>query len=82
MRDGECERVCDVVRAMLVADDVATVCEILDAVAALSAAGVVRVVRVKDRFANPSAGGWRDVMINLVVCGGTAPSVRHVCEVR
>ena len=47
----------------------------------LAAEGKIQVVRVKDRFREaPSAGGWRDVMINLVLCAeGVA---KHVCEVQ
>ena len=40
--------------------------------------GVVRLVRVKDRFAQPAAG-WRDCMVNFYVA---ADQARHVCEVQ
>ena len=42
-------------------------------------AGVLAVVRVKDRFKHPSGGGWRDVMINFYVVSDGA---KHVCEVQ
>ena len=54
---GRTEGVCDVVRAMLVAKDMTTVAAIADAFVRLGAAGIVEVVRIKDRFAKPSAGG-------------------------
>ena len=81
------ERVCDVVRGMLVAHDMAAVGAIASAMVALSERGVVQVVRIKDRFTVPSAGGWRDLMINFLVCpNGMGEDSefdrRHVCEVQ
>ena len=35
--------------------------------AALQAEGVLEVVRVKNRFKNPTAGGWADALINFVL---------------
>ena len=35
------------------------------------------VVRIKDRFANPTSGGWADCMVNF--CFADDPN-RHVCE--
>ena len=78
---GRTERVCDVVRAMLVAKDMRTVGAIAEALRALQAEGLVEVLRIKDRFAQPSGGGWRDLMVNLVVLGDEG-AVRHVCEVQ
>ena len=78
---GRTERVCDVVRAMLVAKDMRTVGAIAAALRALQAEGVIEVRRIKDRFAQPSGGGWRDLMVNLVVLGDEG-AVRHVCEVQ
>ncbi len=78
---GRTERVCDVVRAMLVAKDMRTVGAIAEALRALQAEGLIEVRRIKDRFAQPSGGGWRDLMVNLVVLGDEG-AVRHVCEVQ
>jgi len=78
---GRTERVCDVVRAMLVAKDMRTVGAIAEALRALQAEGLVEVRRVKDRFTQPSGGGWRDLMVNLVVLSDEG-AVRHVCEVQ
>ena len=78
---GRTDRVCDVVRAMLVAKDMRTVGAIAEALRALQAEGLVEVLRIKDRFAQPSGGGWRDLMVNLVVLGDEG-AVRHVCEVQ
>ena len=104
-RRGKTEKCCDVVRAMLVCKDMATVARIAEALVALHAAGVIevgrtqraapsappfatrvpssQVVRTKDRFGFPSAGGWRDLMVNLIVFDGAAGGgVRHVCELQ
>ena len=84
-RRGKTDRVCDVVRAMLVAKDMATIAAIAHAFVQLSEAGVVKVVRIKDRFKTPSAGGWRDLMINFVVVSGVdegVDAIQHVCEVQ
>ena len=78
---GRTDRVCDVVRAMLVAKDMRTVGAIAEALRTLQAEGLIEVRRLKDRFAQPSGGGWRDLMVNLVVLGDEGV-VRHVCEVQ
>jgi hypothetical protein len=76
---GRSKWVCDVVRAMLVATSMSAVGSIVRGLLALHEAGALRVVRIKDRFAQPSAGGWRDLMVNLVIVGDPT---RHVCEVQ
>ena len=58
-----------------------TVGAIAEALRALQAEGLIEVRRLKDRFAQPSGGGWRDLMVNLVVLGDNG-AVRHVCEVQ
>jgi hypothetical protein len=40
---------------------------VLRCLAALQAEGVLEVVRVKNRFKNPTAGGWADALINFVL---------------
>ena len=77
---GRTDRVCDVVRAMLIANDMATVALVADTFAKLSDAGVVTVVRIKDRFTTASAGGWRDLMINFVV--ERSDRTQHICELQ
>jgi hypothetical protein len=76
---GRSKWVCDVVRAMLVATSMSAVGSIVRGLLALHKAGALRVVRIKDRFARPSAGGWRDLMVNFVIVGDPT---RHVCEVQ
>ena len=76
---GRSKWVCDVVRAMLVATSMSAVGSIVRGLLALHGAGALTVVRIKDRFAQPSAGGWRDLMVNFVLVGD---ATRHVCEVQ
>jgi hypothetical protein len=76
---GQSKWVCDVVRAMLVATSMSAVGSIVRGLLALHQAGALRVVRIKDRFAQPSAGGWRDLMVNFVI---VSDPTRHVCEVQ
>jgi hypothetical protein len=76
---GRSKWVCDVVRAMLVATSMSAVGSIVRGLLALHEAGALRVVRIKDRFAHPSAGGWRDLMVNFVIVDDPT---RHVCEVQ
>ena len=71
---GNAERVCDIVRDMFVAESMEAVAEV---VRLLREASAIEIVRVKDRFTTPSAGGWRDLMINYKLKGE-----RHVCEAR
>ena len=66
---------------MLVAKDMRTIGAIAEALRALQDAGLIEVRRIKDRFKQPSGGGWRDLMVNLVVLGSDG-AVRHVCEVQ
>ena len=49
------------------------------AVQALLECDKITVLRVKDRFGSPTAGGWRDLMMNYVVKGDRN---EHVCEVQ
>jgi len=71
--------VCDVVRAMLVAEDMASVSDIVRALTGLAMAKLVAVRRIKDRFEKPTAGGWRDLMVNFVIAGDEHA---HICEVQ
>ena len=51
---GNAERVCDIVRDMFVAESMEAVAEV---VRLLREASAIEIVRVKDRFSTPSAGG-------------------------
>ena len=78
---GNTEKVCDVTRAMLVGMNMRTIGAIARALVLLQRAGLIEVLRTKDRFTQPSPGGWRDLMVNFVVLCGNG-EVRHVCEVQ
>lgn len=52
--------------------------QVLKEFVALAESGEIKVVRVKDRFAE-SAGGWRDVMLNFSL---TSDPAAHICEVQ
>ena len=40
----------------------------------------LELVRLKDRFMEePSGGGWRDSMVNIVVADG---DTKHICEIQ
>merc|ERR1712185_890996 len=71
---GQADRVCDIVRDMFLAQSMA---DIAAMVRQMRESGAIDIMRVKDRFTTPSAGGWRDVMINYKLKGDT-----HVCEVQ
>ena len=49
----------------------------------LAKAKRIVIVRIKDRFAKPSSGGWCDVMINFyVVDSSSSDKSGHICEVQ
>ncbi|SHI09355.1 RelA/SpoT domain-containing protein [Ferrimonas marina] len=70
--DGDAARLTDLARASLVADDVATLVELHQAVAES-----VEIVRLKNRFKTPKANGYRD--LNLVV---RLPQSGHLAELQ
>ena len=72
--------VCDLVRAMFVANSMGQIARVVGALAELHRQKVIIIVRIKDRFfTQTSAGGWRDVMVNFYA---TSDVCKHVCEVR
>ena len=56
---GKADRVCDIVRDMF---SVSSMEQMAKVAVALLSCSEIAIVRVKDRNAEPSAGGWRDVM--------------------
>jgi len=73
-RPGCAELVCDVVRDMFVASSMLGVAVV---VSALLESDELVIVRIKDRFTMPTAGGWRDVLINYHLVGSS-----HICEIQ
>ena len=76
--EGNADRVCDMRRAMVVVSSILELGRVLEVFNALHNQGVIRLVRVKDRIAQPAAG-WRDCMVNFYIAADPA---RHVCEVQ
>ena len=74
--EGEVDRCLDLVRDMYVATEVR---EVREVVAAMCEWSAVQIVRIKDRFHEPSAGGWRDCMINYVC---RDDPYAHICELQ
>merc|ERR1712166_1083207 len=74
---GNANKVCDIVRGMVTCDNMT---QIADVVGHIGASDDIVVARVKDRFFEaPSAGGWRDCMINFYVKSDVN---KHICEVQ
>ena len=73
---GKADRVCDIVRDMF---SVSSMEQMAKVAVALLSCSEIAIVRVKDRNAEASAGGWRDIMINFVLVGDENA---HVCEVQ
>ena len=71
---GKADRVCDIVRDMFVCHSMTWVADVFQL---LVNSPDLELVRVKDRFTTPSAGGWRDLMINYKL-----KDEKHVCEAR
>ena len=72
---GTCSRIFDVVRCMIVVDDMSVAAA---ALSCISDSAEVEIVRIKERFVRePTSGGWRDCMIN-----GRFEGSPHVWEVQ
>lgn len=71
--------ICDMVRGTLVTHSFQCMGSIVDALVKLDERKVITLVRCKNRWTNPTAGGWRDAMFNFYVAGDKA---KHVCEVQ
>jgi hypothetical protein len=71
---GRSDTVYDIVRCMVVYD---TMNGMASGIRALQASKDAKILRVKNRFSSPTAGGWMDVMVNIEVVGDRS---QHVCE--
>lgn len=81
---GNASTVTDVVRAMLVVDSMRDAAKVLQCITAMAREGTIVVARVKDRFvASPSAGGWRDALINFYVkTASPGGALEHIGELQ
>ena len=76
-RRGNVDDILDVVRGMVIC---ATMSELGDALTFFSEANHGwKIVRVKNRFAAPTSGGWADCLLNIV---RSDDPHQHVCEVQ
>ena len=90
-RDEHSAENCDVVRGSIVFDsmnDLQSCAILLDACDAHSDADDVviktpiEIVRVKNRYAEPTAGGWADALINFRFADAAGAARGHVVEVQ
>jgi hypothetical protein len=71
------QRVFDAVRGMITCDSMASILEVMKRFKALNDDGEIRILRIKNRYLKPSAGGWSDLLMNFryLVCSYCAPTV-------
>ena len=62
---GDASNVTDVVRGMIIVSNMGDVAVVLQCILEMVKEGLIVVNRTKDRFTSPSAGGWRDDLINF-----------------
>ena len=73
---GDYSSVKDIVRGCVICKNMADVREVLELV---QSSKEVTIVRIKNRFAHPTTGGWADVSVNVVF---DADVTMHVCELQ
>jgi hypothetical protein len=77
------DRTCDIVRGSIKCSSMPDIKIVLENLVKFQAARRVRLVRIKNRFKEPTDAGWADLMINFVCLGGeNADACCHVCEVQ
>lgn len=65
-----CENVLDVCGCMIRCGNFTDMTTVIRRIFGLHDTGEFTICRVKDRFANPTLGGWRDIMINVRLASG------------
>lgn len=73
----DCSKVLDIFGCMIVCADYISMAAVISAFAVRhksrgakrTSGHMLQLCRIKDRWAKPSSGGWRDVMLNVVVGG-------------
>jgi hypothetical protein len=65
----DCSQIFDVFGCIIECEDYTAMSAIVDAFADQHKRGVLQISRSKDRWSTPSDGGWRDLMLNIVVKG-------------
>ena len=80
-KKGSVAGVKDVVRAMVTGKSMADVNVVIEIVIENHKAKKLELVRLKDRFIEaPSNGGWRDIMLNLILVDENGN--KHICEIQ
>jgi hypothetical protein len=74
----DCSQILDVFGCIIDCQDYAAMAAVVDAFADQHKSGTVQIARMKDRWKNPSEGGWRDLMLNIVVNGKVVFEVQVV----
>jgi hypothetical protein len=78
----EFETACDIVRGSVVCSSMGGLLVVLRLLLALQEEGKIIIVRVKNRFAHPTAAGWADALVNFVCLRGGDAVAWHVCELQ
>lgn len=65
----DCSRVLDVFGCLINCSDYVSMAAVVKAFATKHKSGELQLTRAKDRWTTPSSGGWRDLMLNLVING-------------
>merc|ERR1719198_1027505 len=79
----DCSKICDIVRGTLIYDTLGDEQGgVLCGIRTLFDCPALKIIRVKDRFSNPTSAGWRDVLLNarLVLRNGLV--LPHIVEVQ
>jgi ankyrin repeat protein len=74
----DCSQILDVFGCIIECHDYAAMAAVVDAFVDQHKSGAVSIARMKDRWKNPSEGGWRDLMLNIVVNGKVVFEVQVV----
>jgi len=71
--------VLDIRRGFVEAHTTSDLTAVLHRIRAEQVSGTIKVVRIKDRFSNPSTGGWADCMVNFYF---SSDPLKHICELQ
>jgi hypothetical protein len=74
----DCSQILDVFGCIIKCDDYAAMAAVVDAFTKQHTSGTVQITRMKDRWNTPSDGGWRDLMLNILVNGKVVFEVQVV----
>lgn len=69
----------DIVRYMIACQDFSQHSQVVNNLVKMSRKKIIRLCRLKDRYSNPTPGGWADLMVNF--CFIADPD-EHICELQ